>query len=424
LRGKIGESAAKATLRLHDFRQPVLDLQVEAEAIRANELIFPSAQMTLRKVHGGLRISGDGLDFQGIRVLLDGGTEAVVDGSLRNYSDPVLELQVAASYGNIDEVIALWQNPAPAPPRSDQVPSWQVDEDHAFRGHYRILAQVERGQLGDLRFEEAKGEITLPGGDLLIDALTFQVGAGRSAGQVRLLTSHYGITPVLEISGTVEDFDAAAIYNQLLKRQGVVSGTLSGDFHLRGEVGKDFLASSSGAGELTIDHGVLRRFRFISKVFSLLNVAQILSFKLPDMAEDGMPFRRLHATFALKEGVLSTEDLLIDSNAMNLSLLGTVDLRQDRLDLLLGVKPLGTVDRILTRLPLAGWILTGEEKALITAHFQIRGGSDDPEVTAIPISSLSDTVVGIFSRVLGLPGKLIGDLGDLLEGSSSDKTED
>jgi hypothetical protein len=407
---KIGDSPVKTTMRLRDFQHPVLELQVEGEAIRANELIFPSERMILREVSGGLRISGEGLDFQGIRVRLDGGTKAVVDGSLRNYAEPVLELEVAASYGNIDEVIALWQRRADPPPHAAN--------KHGVNGSYRIQAKVQQGQLGDLRFEEASGAITLPGDDLLIYPLRFQVGSGQCVGQV-LLANMGGSAPILKISGAVENFDAAAIYSQLLKRRGLVSGTMRGDFHLQGEVGENFLASSSGGIDVEVQSGVLRKFRFISKVFSILNVSQILSFKLPDMAEEGMPFRRLSATFALKEGVLSTENLFIDSNAMNLSLLGDIDLRQDRLDLLLGVKPLRTVDRIVTRIPLAGWLLTGEEKALITAHFQIRGSSDDPEVVPVPITSLSETVVGIFSRVLGLPGKLIDDLGSLMLESES-----
>jgi uncharacterized protein involved in outer membrane biogenesis len=409
LRGKIGTSAAQATARLHNFEQPVLELQVEAKSIRANELIFPSEEMLLRNVHGGLRISAAGLDFQGIQVQLDGGTKAVVDGSLRNYAEPALELQVAASYGNIDEVIALWQRPAAPPKRASR---------ETARGTYRIQARVEQGQLGQLHFEEAVGTITLPEGDLLVYPLQFQVGPGRGLGHV-LLTHHGEAASLLRVSGTVENFDAAAIYNQLLKRRGLVSGKLRGDFYLQGEPGKNFLASSSGGIDLEVRQGVLRKFRFISKVFSILNVSQILSFRLPDMADEGMPFDRLHATFRLQEGVLSTENLLIDSNAMNLSLIGDIDLQQERLDLLLGVKPLRTVDRIITRIPVAGWLLTGEAKALITAHFQIRGNSDDPEVMPVTITSLPEKVIGIFSRILGLPGKLIDDMGSLLEGGDS-----
>ena len=79
--------------------------------------------------------------------------------------------------------------------------------------------------------------------------------------------------------------------------------------------------------------------------------------------------------------------------------------------MILGVKPLRTVDQVLTKIPIAGWLLTGSEKALLTAHFSIKGKSSDPEVVPIPITSLSEKVLGIFKRVLGLPGKLVTDPG-------------
>ena len=101
------------------------------------------------------------------------------------------------------------------------------------------------------------------------------------------------------------------------------------------------------------------------------------------MAKEGMPFDHLQASVALRQGVLSTEDSFIESNAMNLSAVGTFSLISDELDLILGIKPLRTVDKIVTNIPLAGWLLTGEEKALITAQFKISGTSKNPEVEAI-----------------------------------------
>jgi hypothetical protein len=162
--------------------------------------------------------------------------------------------------------------------------------------------------------------------------------------------------------------------------------------------------------------GVLPKSPFLSMVFSLLNVSQILTLKPPDMSLEGMPFNRLKGNCSLSKGILSTDDLFVDSNAMNLSLVGNANLAEKKLDLVLGVKPLRTVDKIVTQIPIAGWLLTGKEKALITAHFEIKGKSENPDVTPIPITSVSEQVLGIFKRVLGLPGKVVTDVGDLLQG--------
>jgi hypothetical protein len=72
-------------------------------------------------------------------------------------------------------------------------------------------------------------------------------------------------------------------------------------------------------------------------------------------------------------------------------------------------KPFGTIDKVVTRLPIAGWILGGEEKALITAQFKVTGPAEKPKVEAIPISAISKGVLGVFQRTLSLPLKLIED---------------
>jgi len=165
---------------------------------------------------------------------------------------------------------------------------------------------------------------------------------------------------------------------------------------------------------------VLRRFQVLSKVFSLLNVSQIFALRLPDMSLEGMPYSHLSANALVRDGRLTTEDLFIESPAMNLSLVGEVDLAGNTIDAVLGVKPLRTVDKIVTKIPIAGWILTGEEKALITAHFKVTGNRADPSVYPVPVTSLSEKVFGIFRRVLGLPGKVITDVGQALQGDGAE----
>jgi uncharacterized protein YhdP len=230
-----------------------------------------------------------------------------------------------------------------------------------------------------------------------------------------------GPPSLLKISGHLENIDAAALHHELLKKRGLITGILSGDFYLEGRAGSEFLATSLGGFDLKVSDGVLLKFKFLSKVFSLLNVSQIFSLQLPDMNQKGMPFERLAGTFSLRNGLLSTEDLFIKSNAMNLSLVGDSDLVKGRIDMILGVMPLRTVDKIITHIPIAGWLLTGEEKALITAHFHIKGRSDDPEVIPVPITSVSEKVRGVFRRVLGLPGKVVTDMENVLGGEKEQK---
>lgn len=404
LAARLGASSVQIHGSLENFAAPRLELQVQASTIRARDLIFPSEQASLHDLDARLLIEKDRIRFDQVDARLEQGTEFVLRGTVENFQAPMVNLDIDARRANIDEVIALWQRPAP------------VKEHPPKRGKTSLFisARAEEGTLGKFSFQDAEGEITYEQGVLSIYPLHFHSGPGYAVAQV-LVEGETDKPSLLKTSGHLENFDAAALHLELLERRGLVTGTLRGDFYLEGRVGKDFLPTSLGGFNVEIKDGVLRKFKGLAKVFSLLNVSQILTFKLPDMAREGMPFNRLTTTFSLNRGILSTNDLFVDSNAMNLSLVGDIDLVGEKMDLILGVKPLRTVDKIVSRIPLAGWLLTGKEKALITAHFEIRGKAEDPEVTPIPVTSISEQVLGIFKRTLGLPGKVITDVGRLLE---------
>jgi len=402
----LGISPVRIEGSVRNFSDPRIELHVQAKTIRADELIFPSEKAVLRDVDGHLVIDKSGILFAPVKVRLDGGTAATVEGDLKNFSAPQVSLEITAERANIDEVIGLWQHPKATKDKTTEGKG---------KGSLLIKARVREGILGPLHFQNAEGEIGLVDGALTIFPLHFDAGAGTCTGRVEVDKTADG-SSLLRMSGHLENFDAEALQHELLKRRGLVTGTLNGDFYLEGEPGSRFLPSSLGGFNLQIKDGVLRKFTVLSKVFSILNISQLFALRLPDMANEGMPFRRLKGNFSLSRGVLGTEDLFIDSNAMNLSMVGQSNLITGEIDAVLGVKPLRTVDKIVTQIPIAGWLLTGEEKALITAHFELKGKGDDPEVTPIPITSVSEKALGIFKRVLGLPGKVVTDMGELLQG--------
>ncbi len=100
---------------------------------------------------------------------------------------------------------------------------------------------------------------------------------------------------------------------------------------------------------------------------------------------------------------------------MNMSMRGEQNLISTELDMELGIMPLRTLDRLVTNIPLAGWILTGEDKALVTAHFKLTGPGDDPKIVPIPVESASKQLLGVFERLFTLPVKIISEVGEALD---------
>ncbi|AMV73018.1 hypothetical protein JCM30471_14330 [Desulfuromonas carbonis] len=409
LTGRIGRSSFTASGSFPDLTAPSGSVHLQARAMHADDLIFYSDQAILRDIDAELAVAPDRLEFTRVTTHLDGGTKAEVRGAVSHFQGPAaVTLDIEADYGNIDEVIALWS-------RSPEAPALHVPPHHGPLPELLIRAFARRGIIGGMDFEEARGEISFADRTLVIHPLQCRIGPGFVTGQV-LVEPVENSPPRLHISGHAEGIAAEVVHQQLLKQSSLVKGSLRGDFYLQGIAGSEFLPTSLGGFSIEIRNGVLREFKSLSKVFSLLNVSQILALKLPDMDREGMPFGRLSGTFKLDRGILSSEDLFVESNAMNLSLVGQLDLARQRLDAVMGVKPLRTVDKIITNIPIAGWVLAGDEKALITAHFSIKGATIDPEVRPIPISSVSGKVLGIFRRVFGLPGKMVDDVGGLLQG--------
>lgn len=407
LRVHLGQSPLHVQARLEDFSDPRLFLDVKASSIRADELIFHSGKALLRDVDGHLEIDRDGLSFAPVDVRLDGGTQASVRGTISFHSPFDTHLDITSKFLRVDEVISLWANRSEASKKRSSSRGNEID-GAGPKADIKINALAEQGDLYGMSFHDASGLIVPTRERLSIHPLDFSVGEGFCNAQIITDFSREKPT-LLRISGHAQDVDALEVYRELLNQKNIVRGKLRGDFYLTGEIGPNFLPSSYGNFSIQVVDGVLHQFPVLSKIFSLLNVSQIFALQLPDMDVEGMPFDVLSANFHLKEGVLASEDLRIQSEAMNQSYIGELDLIDKEVDFSVAIHPLGTLDKIISHIPVAGWLLTGEDKALLTAHFTVKGKTGDVSVKPMPLDTLTEPTIGLLRRTLGLPFKLAED---------------
>jgi uncharacterized protein YhdP len=161
--------------------------------------------------------------------------------------------------------------------------------------------------------------------------------------------------------------------------------------------------SLNGTLRLEVENGMIERWRTLSRIFSILNVSQWFWGRLPDLKTKGLPYRQMMANIQVKDGVASTEDFIVESDAIRITLLGKIDLVKNQIDATIGVHPLVTVDMILSHLPLAGYILTGQDKAFLSYVYEVKGDLDDPKIEAVPIKGLGENFWGIIQRLLETP---------------------
>ncbi|MFQ5842192.1 MAG: AsmA-like C-terminal domain-containing protein, partial [Thermodesulfobacteriota bacterium] len=151
----------------------------------------------------------------------------------------------------------------------------------------------------------------------------------------------------------------------------------------------------------------IRRFRLLSKVFSLLNVLQLFKGKFPGLTGEGLPYNRITGEIGIARGIARTDNLLVDSDAMKITIIGEADIAREALDLTMGLCPLGTVDTIVSRVPVVGRILAGEDDTVIAYYVEVKGDFSNPKVRHIPLKSMEKGLIGMIRRVLETPIHII-----------------
>jgi uncharacterized protein involved in outer membrane biogenesis len=268
--------------------------------------------------------------------------------------------------------------------------------------------EVEQGKYRDLHYQDLKGEMKTVDGKLFLNPFSFKGDGGDLWGKGWIEPAERGVR--FEIEPRLSNMEAKAFLRTLFRKGEEERILVSGRVHIEnvelGGEGEDFQKvkeSLNGRLRLEIENGVIERFNILSKIFSILNVSQLFSGRLPDLVTKGLPYHQITANIHIKEGIASTEDFLVDSDAMKITLVGKVDVGKNLIDAKVGIHPLVTLDTVLSRVPIAGYILTGKDKAFLSYIYEVKGDLDDPKIRALPIKSISEEFFGIIKRLLETP---------------------
>ncbi len=268
--------------------------------------------------------------------------------------------------------------------------------------------KIDQAKYRSLSCQDLKGQMETIDGTLFISSLQFKTNEGDFWGEGWIKPTEKGVR--IEIKPRFSGMEAKAFIRTLFEKGAEERVMITGRVHidkaeLRGE-GENFQRmkeSLNGGLRFEMENGVIERFNILSKIFSILNVSQLLKGRLPDLATKGLPYRQILGNFHVMDGVATTDDFLVDSDAMRITLLGKIDLGKNLIDARIGVHPLVTIDTILSNVPIAGYILTGEDKGFISYFYQVKGNLDDPKIEAIPFKIVEESTWGIIKRLLGTP---------------------
>jgi hypothetical protein len=152
--------------------------------------------------------------------------------------------------------------------------------------------------------------------------------------------------------------------------------------------------SLKGKGIVQLQKGQIQTGPALSKILDILNIPSLLMGKV-NLFEEGIPFDQLTGTFAIENGLLSSQDLALKSPVLKLTVAGSYDIPTESHDSIVAVSPFGAYSNLFKDIPLFGSLLKGERKGLMTALFEVRGPRSKPVVTYLPLESFAGGVKGL-----------------------------
>ena len=146
------------------------------------------------------------------------------------------------------------------------------------------------------------------------------------------------------------------------------------------------------------------------KVLEFLSLQKIFKKRPPDISKDGFYFESVQWHAAVSRGQVKTDNFIMKSPAFNAVASGKVDMVGGTIDFDLGAQPLETIDTIVSNIPILGYILTGEDKSILTYYFKVDGPLMDPKVTYVPFKNLGTGVADTFKRLFLTPVRIFKDI--------------
>ena len=249
-----------------------------------------------------------------------------------------------------------------------------------------------------LPVESATAQADLKDGNLSLSRVELETVSGTAKGAMNIAL---GGASTFDMMVSIQGADM----RKLLRATNIKS-VIDGNLDIQGHI---FGQADSLNGTLTMSarDGEIRKYELISQIFSLLNVYKIIQNRDIDFLSNHFTYNRIFSTLNITDNVVDFNDFALESNSIQISAVGKYALKTKKIDAHIGIQPLESVDWAISKIPLVGWVLTGDKGKMIVVSMGLKGTMDEPKVKLEPINTLSNTVAASLLRSLKLPGRLI-----------------
>jgi len=176
---------------------------------------------------------------------------------------------------------------------------------------------------------------------------------------------------------------------------------------MKGKHKKDLIPNLSGFAHVEMKKGLIKRSHVLFNILNFLSLRKIFKHRPPDLSKEGFYFDSIEGDAVIDQGILETENFVMKSPVFNAVGSGKVDMIQRTTDFSLGTQPLGTIDTLVSNLPILGYILTGKGRSILTYYFKVNGPLFRPDVKYVPFKNLGRGVAGVLKRLFLTPFRIL-----------------
>jgi hypothetical protein len=200
---------------------------------------------------------------------------------------------------------------------------------------------------------------------------------------------------------------------KLVSKFGIENLTFSGALDCKGNIrsyGKTIderIKNLNGSLDIILNNGYLTRQHILVRMLTLINMYDVIKLRVPKMDKEGIKYDTATVKAVIDSGIINVESLYIDGDRIRISGKGNIDLVKKSTNMVFGLKFFQIIDEVLNKIPIVGYIVTGEDGNLFAFYVRLKNGKDGLKATVVPHELLEDVTIRLFQRLLKLPLRMM-----------------
>ena len=182
--------------------------------------------------------------------------------------------------------------------------------------------------------------------------------------------------------------------------------TMESLLYAKGNTKNELLSSLTGSTNILLEKGVIKRSNIFIKVLDFMSLTGAFETRPADLSKDGLYFSRINGRLDIDKGIAKVDNLAMESPVFNAVAEGETNLATGFMDAEIGIQPLTTADLLVSKIPIIGYLLRGDDNTLTAEYFKVDGKMSDPNVQYMAFKSISNGTYSFFKRLFLSPQRL------------------